>query len=39
MKCVGYKCYFVGDSDGRGIGKCMGNMYYFWCQLIGIKCN
>lgn len=39
MKRVGYKCYFVGDSGGRGIGKRMGNMYYFRCQLIGIKRN
>ncbi len=27
-----YKCYLGGDSDGRGIGKRMGNVHYLRCQ-------
>ncbi|GHK16759.1 hypothetical protein ECZU03_05480 [Escherichia coli] len=39
MKRAGYKCYSAGDSDGRGIGKRMGNVHYLRCQPTGTKRN
>ncbi len=37
MKRAGYKCYSAGDSDGRGIGKRMGNVHYLGASQLALS--